>query len=109
MEAEDHFRRALAIAEQAFPEGHPHLGVARAYHALAIGALGRHEEAELGLLAAHRACVESLGPDNPRSRQIASEIASFYDAWHRPEEAERWRTRSPEPAARAPLEPDPAQ
>jgi hypothetical protein len=111
VEAEEHFRQALAIAERVYPEGHANLGIARAYHALATGGLGRREEAEPKLLTAHGTVVDALGADHPRSRQIASEIASFYADWNRPEESRRWRGLSQEPTGRAsgPLEPNPAQ
>ena len=54
---------------------------------------GRYEEAEPILVESHAALVRQFDADHRKSRQALERLISVYDAWGRPEEANRYRGR----------------
>jgi len=64
--------------------------LARAKMAQCMFRLGRFEDAEREYLAAHSRLTAILGPTHPGVASVARSITDFYEAWGRPEEAERW-------------------
>ncbi len=96
-EAEPRFAAGLELALRVFPHNHLNTGIFRANHGLALAQLGRYEEAEREMLAAHATIVASLGADHPRARQLAADIAAFYEERGAHAETASWHARSQPP------------
>ena len=93
--AEAMLREALKMNQRVLPEDHPR----RAEDAVALGRLlirtRRFLEAEPLLLEAHAKLVAKLGPQHPKTRDARSRILELYDAWRKPELAEKYRPGPP--------------
>ncbi len=100
-EAERLFEQTLALATRVLPADDWHLAHMRSNQAQLLGRLGRRREAEALLLASLAVIETALGPDHPRTHETERRLAELYTAWHRPDEAARWRARlaaAPSPA-----------
>jgi serine/threonine protein kinase len=91
VEAEGELRKALEIAGRSFPEGSP--GLARFQFTLGqlLATEERYAEAEPLLLDAYMAHLEAFGGEDQRTAGGAEALVQLYDAWGRPDEADRYR------------------
>jgi tetratricopeptide (TPR) repeat protein len=91
--AEPMLRRALALERASWPP--EHVRVIRAERTLAtcLINLRRFVDAEPLLLLAHRKLVALEGPNGTWAAGAASDIATMYELWGRPDEAARFRTQ----------------
>jgi hypothetical protein len=55
------------------------------------------DEAERVMLRSLEGFEASLGPAHPRTQRHVSEMADFYAAWGKPDEAQRYRERAQTP------------
>lgn len=78
-------------ARRVFPRDHWMVGVMEDGRSRALLALQRHDEAEPGLLEAHRILAAALGPRHDRARRVADLLMRLYE--HRGDEsnAAKWR------------------
>jgi serine/threonine protein kinase len=95
VEAEKLLREAVRIRAENVSETH-------FLRASANGALGefltaqqRFAEAEPFLVGSYESLKKSQAANSPRLRLILLRLANLYEAWGKPEEAERYRTSSP--------------
>ncbi len=89
--ASTHFAESLALQRDL--DGDDHWRTVRAMIGLARALLGaeRYEEAADRALEAHRHLLAQNGEDAREVRQARALLAQIYEAWERPEEADRWR------------------
>ena len=92
-DAEAELRAALAIAERAFPAGS--LGLAGYQDSLGKVLVMRtsYREAEPLLVAAYDADLEAYGADDRQTAAAAVTLVELYEAWRRPDLAERYRAK----------------
>lgn len=96
-EAEDRYRVALRALDVALEAAHPRVADTRIGLARCLVRMGRPGEGESLLLAHYRALEAEVSPDHPQARSLASELASIYEGWNRPAEAETFRSLSETP------------
>ena len=94
--AEDEWSQALVIQEAVLDRRHPAIGITK----LGLGELafnaGRYDEAEGRLLESHPILEEAFGSeDERRTVKARGMLFSLYQAWGKPEEAEKWRSSEP--------------
>ena len=94
-EAEPLFRQTVSGFEQAMPEGHWIVAVARGGLGKCLTSLRRFKEAETQLLAAYKIERKTLGPDHKFTKNTAGYLAALYEAWGHPEKAAQYRTSTP--------------
>ncbi|RJP33183.1 MAG: hypothetical protein C4547_12740 [Phycisphaerales bacterium] len=92
-EAEELYRSAVAICERELPQAHWRTAVYRGHLGAQLAARGRFDEAEPLLLAAYEAIAATQGDERERTQRIIQELVELYEAWQRPEEADRWRAK----------------
>jgi len=85
----------VADAEQVLPADNWRLAVFRQHQGIVLRKLRRFEEAETALQAARAVLEKALGTDNERTRFNWAEFAALYEAWGRPDEAAKWRSKMP--------------
>ena len=90
-QAEAELRTALAIAERAFAPDSPGLAGYRQTLGGLLVTRQRYRDAEPLLLAAHVSAVAADGEDSQRAAATAGALVGLYEAWGRPDEAERYR------------------
>jgi hypothetical protein len=71
---------------------HHNGALARTELGVCLRDLGRFDEAEAALLAAHGVLEAKFGADDARTKRAARELATVYEKLERAEDAERWRT-----------------
>ena len=89
--AQQLLREAVAIYEQALPEGHSDIARARNQLGACLAALGRDTEAEPLLRDGFERLRENLGPAHRWSQAALHHLLDFYDARARAEEADAFR------------------
>ena len=72
-----------------------HRCVVRTYEDAACIRQARYEDAEPLLLEAYHGREAKLGPEHPHTIDSLNQFVSLYEAWDKPDEAEKWRTRLP--------------
>ena len=92
-DAEPVAARAIAGARNAFPADHWLIGIVLNTHGGALRGLGRHDEAETDLLAAHGILAAARGEDDERTHIVVEALVKLYDTWGRPERAAIWREK----------------
>jgi serine/threonine-protein kinase len=90
-QAEPLYRRALALRRASLPPEHTQIGEAAGALGASLTALGRYAEADTLLRESHRIYVAADGADTNRTRRAARRLVALYEAWGKPEEAERYR------------------
>jgi tetratricopeptide (TPR) repeat protein len=90
-EAESTLRSALERLEQTLPPDHPGIAAAR-------GALGeclvietRYAEAEPLLVESYKVFQTRVGSADPRTQSARVRLHKLYEAWGKPDEAQRYR------------------
>jgi serine/threonine protein kinase len=63
------------------------------YGCFLMGIQSRYAEAESLLLAGYDGLEAGLGEQDPRTLEIARQIAALYTRWNKPEEAARWQAK----------------
>jgi non-specific serine/threonine protein kinase/serine/threonine-protein kinase len=99
-EAAPVFETVLSAMRDLYGAEHWAVANARSLYGLCLTRLGRYEESEKELLAAHAVLAAQGVAD--RANVAAARLAALYAAWQRPDDAARWRAKQ-NPAA-----PDPA-
>jgi hypothetical protein len=59
-----------------------------------LTALGRYAEAEPLLLKGYDGLESTLGAGNPETAETLEALIGLYEAWPKPDEAQRWWARS---------------
>lgn len=85
------YGRALDAASGLLPPDDPELVLYRASHAQVLVLTGWYEEAEAPLREAHTRLHEDFDPDDERTREMVQSLIQLYEAWGKPDEADRWR------------------
>ena len=90
-EAEQPLRDALEVLQDTLGEGH--WRVARSQSALGacLAALDRFDEAQPLLLESYSAIERACGPEDGRTREALQRVIELYEAWGKPEQADRYR------------------
>jgi tetratricopeptide (TPR) repeat protein len=81
----------LAGVQRALPEEHWYPAVVETWYGRTLMKLGRFTEAEEHLLAAHQRMQRTLGAEHPRAQKLRERLVELYEAWNKPEEAQRYR------------------
>jgi hypothetical protein len=89
--AEPLFRKALELRIRRLGETHWEVAVSRLNLAASLKKLGRMQEAEREMLAAHEALKSSLGPTHPFTTRSAEHLVKLYDDWQKPQQAAPYR------------------
>ncbi|MHC5002929.1 MAG: serine/threonine protein kinase [Planctomycetota bacterium] len=89
----------LELAAPAFEtlEDSWELGYMEFYRGVALSRLKRLEEAEPRLTRAFELVAREFGAGHERVAMFVQALVDLYDAWDRPDDAEAWRARRPEP------------
>lgn len=98
-DAYDLFKRARESAVGSLGEHHPQTASSLAGMGQANIRLERYVQAEQELFAALSVQESVHGRDNPETARTRAALVALYEAWNRPEQADRYRDRSAEPAA----------
>ena len=59
----------------------------------------RYEDSERLLKETLKGRKTKLGPDHPHTIESVKQLATLYESWPKPEEAEKWRANLPETKA----------
>ncbi len=89
-EAEPALRESLAIRQEVLPEESWLIASSKSALGDCLRALGQLEDAERLLLEAVIHLDASAAPQE-RRREARERLVRLYEAWERPEDAERWR------------------
>jgi serine/threonine-protein kinase len=93
---EEPLRNALALRTKALKPGHSATAFTQAMLGECLAAQNRYEEAETLLLESHTTMNKTMGANDPRTKRATMRLVKLYEAWGKPEEAERYRV-SPAP------------
>ncbi|MEM7585469.1 MAG: serine/threonine-protein kinase [Acidobacteriota bacterium] len=93
-DAENVLRTSLDSQLATLPAGHSSTSQTRMFMGQCLSRLGRLDEAEPYLLAALEGHREARGPSNENTLEALDSLAALYDAWGRPEDAERYRAQA---------------
>ena len=85
------FQESLEGFKKVLSPDHWMLGVALLNLGRCQTALGDYSAAERTLSDAHALLERTLGAAHGRTLQVKTALAELYDAWGKPEQAERWR------------------
>jgi eukaryotic-like serine/threonine-protein kinase len=85
--------RALEVRTRALPEGDWRIAATKSLLGESLTRLGRYREAEPLLLEGHRGLKGAHGPEGEQARASVLRLIALYDAWGRPDEGARYRTR----------------
>ena len=96
-QAEEEYRDLLSSADAVLPEQHWLLRVFERNYGECLTALGRFDEAERLLLGSFAALRESHGLEHEYTHKARLALVALYEAWERPEEAQRYRTPDEQP------------
>ncbi|MHC4211267.1 MAG: serine/threonine-protein kinase [Planctomycetota bacterium] len=92
--AEPLLREALDHQQRVLPEGHWRTARTRRLLGVCLTALGRYAEAEPLLLKGYDGLESTLGAGNPETAETLEALIGLYEAWPKPDEAQRWWARS---------------
>ena len=83
-----------AIATYIAAKGEAYLGVPHSRIRLARQLKGRgaYAEAEEMYLSGHAGLVTAYGPDHKNTTKTAAELVELYEAWNKPDMADKWRS-----------------
>ena len=90
-EAERLSRLCLAVLEEALPADHDVLAGLRGKFGALLTTMQRFEEAETVLLDSHEKLRARFSPEDRNVAAAARRLVQLYEAWNRPEQAERYR------------------
>jgi hypothetical protein len=80
-------------AQKSLPPGNWHHGHYLTLHGWTLLKLGRYEEAERSLLAAHENLHAALGAQDRRLISPTKGLIELYEIWDKPDQAAQWRAR----------------
>ena len=89
--AEPLFREALALRREGFAEGHWLIADAASALGASLTLLDRHEEAEPLLVEGYETLATQRGTHDRFTQQAHQRLLDLYEAWGRPDEADRYR------------------
>ena len=92
-ESEQMLRQALRIRRAALDPGHRYIGDTESGLAATLAARNKFGEAETMQLGAYNGFLETLGPDNNRTRRAARRLAELYGLMGRTDEAAEFRAK----------------
>ncbi|MGE3166679.1 MAG: tetratricopeptide repeat protein [Planctomycetota bacterium] len=90
-EAASLFPDIVAGMRRAQPSGSPLAAIYERFQGLTLMDLGRYSEAEPLLLGAYQTFEQALGKAHQRTQTARESLIELYQAWGKPDEAERWR------------------
>ncbi len=85
------FATTIVGARESLPEGHWYTGVFLYKYGLCLTSMERFDDAETTLKEAYQNLSASLGADHNRTRTVATALTNLYQAWDKPEQANRYR------------------
>lgn len=94
-EAEVRFREAVTNARLTFSEKSPWIGKYMVAHGHVLTKLGRYEDAESELLAAHGILLAALGPKHALTIKASKHLVELFEETGRQADADDWRQRYP--------------
>ncbi len=94
-EAEARLREAFEIRTRLLPSGHQLIGTSDGALGECLTTQQRYAEAEPLLLDGYRIMKSSAGERDPRTVEVIRRLITLYEAWGRPQEAERRRALLP--------------
>ncbi len=89
--AEPFLRKALEIAQQELTEDNPRTAFAHMQYGVCLRDLKRFEEAESQLLTAFDWLSEHNGVASPYTQPTIAHLVTLYEAWGKPDAAQRFR------------------
>lgn len=89
--AEPLLREGLELRRGALDDGHRLTGETLSDLGASLAAQGRRAEAEPLLVEAHDVLMAAEGIDGSRYRRARNRLASLYDGWGKPEQADQYR------------------
>ncbi len=89
--AEGRIREARQIFDRVLPAGHWRGAHADSVLGACLGAVGRFEEAEPLVTGGYEGLRQAKGDAAETTRDALERVVALYEAWGRPEEAERYR------------------
>jgi serine/threonine-protein kinase len=90
-EAAPLLQRAIAIRTADYALDNPLVAATNTVYAHTLAGLGRYQEAERLLLDNYPNLAENDGPMDRRTRRALGWTVSLYEAWNKPEQADRYR------------------
>ena len=96
-EAEKLYLEALQIRTHGLPADHPTVVSVKKLMGECLTAQHRYEEAEPMLLDCYRIMSAKPGVKHPDTLEAARDLASLYESWGKPDEAQRWKEKSGSP------------
>ncbi|MGE4198959.1 MAG: tetratricopeptide repeat protein [Phycisphaerales bacterium] len=87
------FQHAVAGIDQMLGPTHWMAGAGRTFLGECLTALHRFDDAEKTLLQSHAMLTQSLGPAHDRTKTAADKLVKLYEAWNKPEDADKWRPK----------------
>jgi serine/threonine-protein kinase len=96
-EGEKILREAVKIRTDLLPKGHYWVAQANSALGECLTIQKRYHEAEPLLLNSYEALKISQGADNPRTTIALQRLTNLYEAWHKPDQATRYRALLPAP------------
>lgn len=101
------FAELVTRVDRAAPPEHWFRWVTRNSLARTLMNLDRPAEAEPLLLESYEALHRTLGDEHMHTRGVLANLVELYEAWDRPQDADRWRARLGDPASDAEDSPGP--
>jgi serine/threonine-protein kinase len=92
-EGERWLRESLALRRRTLPAGHWIIASSESILGAHLARRGRFAEAESLLVPAERKLVEIRGEDAPVVKDARTRLGDLYEAWGKPADAARWRSR----------------
>ncbi len=92
-EAEAVLRSALEIQLESLPSTHRRTSQTRMFLGECLTRVGQFEESEELLLSALKGHTETRGPTHENTREALAGLVTLYDAWQRPQDADRYRAQ----------------
>jgi tetratricopeptide (TPR) repeat protein/predicted Ser/Thr protein kinase len=89
--AEAGFRQAIASQRKTLNESDVQVVTTEGLLGASLTGAGRFAEAEQLLLPAYHIIADRFGASHLRSRAMAKRLTALYDAWHKPDRAEKFR------------------
>jgi serine/threonine protein kinase len=87
----------LDDVQRVLPPEHWYPAVVEGWYGRTLMGLKRYPEAEEHLLAALKRYQATVGDDHPRARQLRARLVELYEAWGKPDEAQRYRPPASQP------------
>ena len=92
-EGERWLRESLDLRRRTLPEGHWIIASSESILGAHLARRGRFAQAESLLVPAERKLVEIRGEEAPVVKDARTRLVDLYEAWGKPAEAARWRSR----------------